>query len=507
MDTQTAELKESGLSPCSFVLFGATGDLTKRKIMPGLFSLSSQGLLPKNFTIIAFARRDKDDAMYREELHEHMKEFAPKLPSDGPEWEKFANSVFYVRSSFDDPEGYKRLADRLTELDKERDLGGNHLFYLATPPDNFSEIIENLGKAGLNKPRREGGWSRLIIEKPFGMDLQSARQLNAELNGVFNESQVYRIDHYLGKEAVQNILVMRFANQIFEPLWNQKYIDNIQITVAETLGVEGRGGYFEQSGITRDIVQNHALQVLTLIAMEAPASLSADDIRDEKVKVLKSIRPFTPQEVALWTVRGQYGEGTLDGKPVPGYRQEEGVNSRSETETYSAFKFQINNWRWSGVPFFVQAGKRMPQRFTEVKIQFKSVPDVLFAKMPNVHITPNVLSIRIQPDEGASLEVGSKVPGPEMRVEPVRMDFKYGASFHAPIRDAYERLILDAIRGDAALFARNDEVELAWSLITPILDAWRDLSCPLFPNYRAGTWGPEAANSLYTGRRAWNLPA
>ena len=276
--------------------------------------------------------------------------------------------------------------------------------------------------------------------------------------------------------------------------------------MAETLGVEGRGGYFEQSGITRDIVQNHALQVLTLIAMEAPASLTADDIRDEKVKVLKSFRHFTPEDVANSTVRGQYGPGAVDGKPVPGYREEEGVNPRSETETFSAFKFQINNWRWSGVPFYVRAGKRMPQRVTEVKIQFKAVPDVLFAKMPSVQITPNILSLRIQPDEGASLEIGSKVPGPEMKVSPVKMDFKYGAAFHAPIRDAYERLILDAIRGDAALFARNDEVELAWALITPILETWRDLSCPLFPNYAAGTWGPEAANALLTEGRAWHMP-
>ena len=506
MDNQAGETRDNGLSACSFVLFGATGDLTKRKIMPGLFSLSAQGLLPRNFVIVAFARRDKNDEVYRRELRDHMKEFAPKLPSDGPEWDRFAQNVYYVRSDFDDAQGYGRLADRLTELDRKHELGGNHLFYLATPPDNFSEIIENLGKAGLNKPRQEGGWSRLIIEKPFGMDLESAKQLNGELNSVFHENQVYRIDHYLGKEAVQNILVLRFANQIFEPLWNQKYIDNVQITVAETLGVEGRGAYFEQSGITRDIVQNHALQVLTLIAMEAPASLSADDIRDEKVKVLKSFRQFTPEDVALWTVRGQYGPGVMDGKSVPGYREEEGVHPRSDTETFAAFKFQINNWRWSGVPFYVQAGKRMPQRMTEVKIQFKNVPDVLFAKMPNVQIKPNILSLRIQPDEGASLEIGSKEPGPEMKVGPVRMDFKYGAAFNAPIRDAYERLILDAIRGDAALFARNDEVELAWALITPILDNWRDLSCPLFPNYAAGTWGPEAANALLADGRAWHLP-
>lgn len=506
METQSAEAKEQGLASCAFVLFGATGDLTRRKIMPGLYSIFLQGLVPQNFVIVAFARRDKSDEVYRVELQQNMKQFAPKLPSEGPDWERFAQSVYYVRSEFDDPEGYQRLANRLSELDEKHDLSGNHLFYLATPPDNFSEIIANLGKAGLQNPRREGGWSRLIIEKPFGIDLQSAQRLNKELNEVYQENQIYRIDHYLGKETVQNILVLRFANQIFEPLWNQKYIDNVQITVAETLGVEGRGGYFESSGITRDIVQNHALQVLTLIAMEPPASLSADDIRDEKAKVLKTMQPFTPEEVALYTVRGQYGPGKIGNEEVPGYREEEGVNPRSETETFSAFKFLINNHRWFGVPFYVQAGKRMPKRVTEVKIQFKSVPDILFAKTAKVQITPNLLTLRIQPDEGASLEVGSKEPGPEMSVRPVCMNFQYGDTFNAPIRDAYERLILDAIRGDASLFARNDEVEYAWSIITPILEAWRDLSCPLFPNYAAGTWGPDAAAALLTGGRAWHLP-
>ena len=506
MESATIEPKDTGLPPCAFVLFGATGDLTRRKIMPGLFSLSSQGLLPKNFVIVAFARRDKDDAIYRKEAQEAMKLFAPKLPSEGPEWDKFQDHLFYVKSGFDEPEGYQRLADRLTELDKTYDLGGNHLFYLATPPDNFSEIVEHLGGAKLNEPRRPEGWSRIIIEKPFGIDLGSAKQLNSEVLRVFGENQVYRIDHYLGKETVQNILVLRFANQIFEPLWNQKYIDNVQITVAETLGVEGRGAYFEQSGVTRDIVQNHALQVLTLIAMEPPVALTADDIRDEKVKVLKSIRQFTPEDVAMWTVRGQYGKGEIDGKPVPGYREEEGVSPQSEVETFSAFKFQLGNWRWAGVPFYVKAGKRMPKRVTEVKIQFKQTADVLFAKLPNVKLAPNILTLRIQPDEGASIEITSKEPGPEMNVLPVHMDFKYGSTFNAPIRDAYERLILDAIRGDAALFARNDEVEVAWSIISPILDTWRDLSCPIFPNYAAGSWGPDAAKDLLEGGRAWHLP-
>ena len=506
IDAAVPEPVDHALPPCAFVLFGATGDLTRRKIIPALFGLALQKLLPEKFVIVAFARRDKNDDSFRADLQEAVKEFAPKLPADGKKWEEFAQRVTYLRSNLDDEAGYHKLADRLTELDKQHGLDGNHLFYLATPPENFSEIIAGLGKADLSKPRREGGWSRIIVEKPFGYDLGTAHALNSELGSVFGEHQVFRIDHYLGKETVQNILVLRFANRIFEPIFNSRYVDHVQITVAETLGVEGRGNYFEQSGITRDVVQNHALQVLTLIAMEPPAAISADAIRDEKVKVLRSIRPFSLEDVARHTVRGQYGPGTIDGKPVPGYREEEGVDPHSATDTYAAFRFAIENWRWSGVPFYVQAGKRMPKRVTEVQIQFKPVPDVLFARLPHADIRPNRLTLRIQPDEGASMEISSKVPGPEMRVQPIQMNFQYGSSFDVPIHDAYERLILDAIRGDASLFARNDEVEAAWSLITPILDAWRDLSCPLFPNYAAGTWGPNAVCELLTNGTAWNIP-
>lgn len=495
---------------CAFVLYGATGDLTHRKIIPALFDLSLQNLLPKQFVILAFARRDKTDDDFRSDLQQAVKEFAPKLPAEGEEWNKFAQTIFYLRSSFDDLDGYKRLDDRLIQLDEEHHLGGNRMFYLATPPDNFSQIIEMLGKAGLNKPMGEGSWSRIIIEKPFGTDLDSAHKLNLELGQVFAEEQIFRIDHYLGKETVQNILVLRFANQIFEPLFNKNYIDNVQITVAESIGLEGRGGYFEHAGITRDIVQNHALQVMTLIAMEPPVSLTADAIRDEKVKVLHAVRPFTPEDVAQFTVRGQYGPGTIQNgdaqEQVPGYRQEEGVDPDSKTDTYSAFRFDIDNWRWSGVPFYVQAGKRMPRRVTEVKIYFKPIPNVLFARMAYVGVQPNTLTLRIQPDEGASMEICSKIPGQEMHIQKVQMDFKYGSSFQVPIRDAYERLIIDAMRGDAALFTRNDETEAAWAIMTPILDAWRDLSCPLFPNYAAGTWGPVTAADLLSNGRAWHIP-
>ena len=379
--------------PCAFVLFGATGDLTRRKIIPALFDLKLQNLLPEKFVIVAFARRDKTDESFRDEIKEAVKEFAPKLPADGKEWDEFAQSVFYHRSTLDDASGYTKLGERLTELDEKHGTGGNRLFYIATPPENFKEIVQNLGQAKLNEPGNDKAWARLIIEKPFGTDLGTAHDLNATLAESFTEEQIYRIDHYLGKETVQNILVLRFANQIFEPLWNNKFIDNIQITVAETLGMEGRGNYFEGSGITRDMVQNHALQVLTLIAMEPPLSLSADATRDEKVKVLKSLRPFTPEDVAKYTVRGQYGEGKIitgtgdaqKTEEAVAYREEEGVDKQSEVETYAAFHFHCDNWRWSGVPFYVQAGKRMPNRATEVQIQFKAVPDVLFAENDDEH--------------------------------------------------------------------------------------------------------------------------
>ena len=505
-----AALPPDSIAPCCFVLFGATGDHTHRKSGPALYSLSQQKLLPKGFTLVAFARRQTTDDEFREDLRTAILQFAPHLKPEGRGWKSFAESVFYVQSNFDDEAGYRRLSERINLLDKKNHLGGRRLFYLATPPDYFALIIEHLGVAGLNQSTSASGWARIIIEKPFGVDLESARKLNAMLRPVFSENQIYRIDHYLGKETVQNILVLRFANQIFEPLWNKKYIDNVQITVAETLGMEGRGDYFDKAGITRDIVQNHALQVLTLVGMEPPVSLDADAIRDEKVKVLRSIRSFTPQDVANWTVRGQYGPAAgakKSGEKVLGYRQEEKVAPDSTTETFAAFRFHLDNWRWAGVPFYVQAGKRLAKRSTSVRIQFKAVPEVLFARLECSDVRPNVLTLRIQPDEGASIEIGSKSPGPNMQVHPVQMDFEYGSSFAAPIRDAYERLIVDAVRGDASLFARNDEVEAAWSLITPILDAWRDLSCPLFPNYAAGSWGPESANRLLKDGATWSKPA
>jgi glucose-6-phosphate 1-dehydrogenase len=499
--------------PFALVLFGATGDLTRRKLLPAFYSLAVQGLIREPFAVVAFARREGNDDTFREAARSAIKEFAPHLPTSGETWDRFASSLYYHRSPINDPAGYRALGQRLEKLDRELGLGGRRLFYLAIPPEHFVEVVDQLGKANLVAPYEPAGdrrWTRVIVEKPFGHDLDSALALNTCLRSVFDEGQIFRIDHYLGKETVQNILVTRFANRLYELLWNQTVIDNVQITVAETLGMEGRGEYFDSAGITRDMIQNHALQILTLIAMEPPVDLRADSIRDEKVKVLQSIRPFNAEEMRAQIVRGQYTAGEIPGEnggdPVAAYGDEEGVAPGSKTETYAAMRFWIDNWRWAGVPFYVRAGKRLPTRVTEVTIELKAIPDVLFARMDCVEVEPNQLTIRIQPHEGIGLKMSAKVPGPRMKVEPVHMRFNYAEEFQEPIPEAYERLILDAILGEAALFARADEVEAAWRLITPILQAWAASQEGPFP-YKAGDWGPAAGDQLIrSSGRKWHDP-
>ncbi|MEN9935214.1 MAG: hypothetical protein RLZZ387_1793 [Chloroflexota bacterium] len=480
--------------PCAVVIFGATGDLTHRKLVPALYNLQRERLIPPGFSAVGFARRDWSDDFFRSGLREDVEQHS-RTGLDGGIWDSFAEGISYVRSSFDDPAGYQALAERLRELDEHRGTGGNRLFYLSTPPESYGEIIRQLGAAGLNRSPN-GGWTRIIIEKPFGKDLQSARALDIEVHRVFEESQVYRIDHYLGKETVQNILVFRFANGIFEPLWNRRYVDHVQITVSESVGVEGRGGYYEGAGALRDMVQNHLMQLLTLTAMEPPVGYRADAVRDEKVKVLRTIRPISPDDVGNYTVRGQYGAGSVGGQAVPGYREEQGVKADSRTETYVALQFHVENWRWAGVPFFLRTGKRMPKRASEISIQFRQAPTMLFDTGPLSGIEPNVLAMKIQPDEGISLRFDSKVPGQANQIRPVTMDFRYNASFGVESPEAYERLLLDAMLGDSTLFTRSDEVDASWSLITPIHQGWDAAPAPEFSNYEAGTWGPRAADEF-----------
>src|SRR5579884_447604 len=491
--------------PCVFVLFGATGDLTRRKLIPALYALSHHRLLPANFAVVGFARRDWDDDTFRQHMKEAVDEFVPDVHPGV--WESFAACLYYNRSDFADPDGYVRLGELLTRIDKERGTAGNRLYYLATSPESYPEIIRNLGEANLSHREgygtHRGPWTRIVVEKPFGHDLATAQRLNRVISTVFRERQVFRIDHYLGKETVQNILALRFANLIFEPIWNSQYVDHVQITVAESVGVGPRAGYYEEAGAIRDMVQNHMFQLLTLTAMEPPTTFEADPVRDEKVKVLRSVHLPT-DKVGEWTVRGQYGPGWINGQPVPAYRQEPGVDPNSDTGTYVALKLLIDNWRWAGTPFYLRTGKRLPKRITEVAITFKKVPHLLFSNDAATALEPNVLALRIQPDEGISLRFGSKVPGQHMRIRSVNMDFLYGIAFGATPGDAYERLLLDAMLGDPTLFTRRDEVEQAWTLITCVTDAWSKQKPPPFPNYSAGDWGPEAADELI-GRdgRSW----
>ena len=488
----------------SLVIFGASGDLTHRKLMPALWSLYAARTLPEPFAIIGTGRTGMTDDEFRNRMKDGVKQFARlKVPSDQI-WERFAANLSYIAGDPTTPELYAKLRERLEEIEREHPGAPERLYYLATPPSLYDGIVVQLGKAGLAEPR-PGGWTRIIIEKPFGHDLASAQELNRLVTSVFREEQVYRIDHYLGKETVQNVLALRFANGIFEPLWNRNHVAEVQFTVAETVGVEGRGGYYEESGALRDMIQNHLLQVMCLVAMEPPVTFEARAVRDEKSKVMEAVRPLDPATVDESALRAQYGPGFVDGRPVPGYRQEKGVKPDSTTETYAALRLLIDNWRWAGVPFYLQTGKRLGKRMSEIVIRFHRTPHLIFRR-GDVHVDPNILVIRIQPDEGISLIVDAKEPGPDLKLSPVTLDFKYHEVFGGEPPEAYERLLLDAIHGDATLYARGDWIEQAWALTAPVLEHWARTPGPL-PLYDAGSWGPPEADAFIArdGGR-WHRP-
>jgi glucose-6-phosphate 1-dehydrogenase len=486
--------------PCILVIFGASGDLARRKLIPAIYGLAREKLLPDQFAFMGFARTAMSDAQYREDCARSLADFA-KVPADDPTAQWLLERASYMSADdYGDDVSYKRLADRLRELDQKLGTAGNRLFYLSTPPGQFRPIIECLGQTlycGANRP-----FQRIVIEKPFGFDLASAKELNALLHRYFDEEQVFRIDHFLGKETVQNLMVMRFANSVFEPIWNYKYIDHVQITVSETLGVGSRGGYYDKSGALRDMVQNHLFQLMALVAMEPPVSLDAQSVRDEKVKVYRSIRPYRPPQVQSLTVRGQYSSGQIGEKRTDGYLKEKDVPADSRTETFVALKVFIDNWRWSGMPFYLRTGKCLPEKLSEIAVRFRSPPQTLFQKQCQAPVFPNDLIIRVQPEEGISWRLNGKVPGGQMNIQSVALDFAYKTAFHAQPPDAYERLLQDAILGEQTLFIRHDEVEAAWSVVDPIEQAWHG-SDSRPEAYAPGSWGPSQAQALIEldGRR------
>jgi glucose-6-phosphate 1-dehydrogenase len=478
--------------PFSLVIFGASGDLAFRKLIPALWSLYAARTLPEPFVIIGTARTEMTDDAFRDKMKDGVKQFARlKVPNDNV-WSRFAASLRYAAGDPAGPDLYARLRQLLDEVEQRRGGPRNRLYYLSTPPSLYDDITRQLGKAGL--AAEEGGWTRIIIEKPFGHDLRSAQELNELVTSVFREEQVYRIDHYLGKETVQNILALRFANGIFEPLWNRNHVAEVQLTVAEAVGVEGRGGYYEESGALRDMIQNHLLQVMCLVAMEPPVTFDAQAVRDEKSKVMQAVRPIDAAKVDAVALRAQYGAGFLGNRQVPGYLQERGVKPDSTTETYAALRLQIDNWRWAGVPFYLQTGKRMARRVSEVVIRFHRTPHMIFRR-GDVNVDPNLLVIRLQPDEGISLIVEAKEPGPDLKISPVTLDFKYHEVFGGEPPEAYERLLLDAIHGDPTLYSRGDWIEQAWRLTQPILNHWATAPGPL-SQYEAGSWGPTEADTF-----------
>jgi glucose-6-phosphate 1-dehydrogenase len=489
--------------PCAVVIFGATGDLTHRKLVPALYTLARLGMLPADCAIVGFARREMTDDMFREQMAAAVLGAGPRDAS----WDAFARRLFYLQADFHDAGGYDRLRTTLQRLDRERGTAGNRLFYLATAPELYGEIVNRLDEHRLVvHPARAGDggrpWTRVIVEKPFGRDLASARALNNTLLNVFRESQIYRIDHYLGKETVQNILVFRFANGIFEPIWNQHYVDHVQITVAETVGVEGRAGYYDTAGVVRDILQSHMMQLLTLMAMESPVAIEPDAVRSEKVKVLRAARRMAVDEVPRNVVFGQYARGAIDGQGVPGYLEEARVPPTSRTPTYVAMRLFVDNWRWAGVPFYLRSGKRLPKRITEVAVQFKRAPLPLFGD--SAAAEPNLLALNIQPDEAIALRFLAKARGMAMTLRPVDMGFKFETAFDTAEMSAYERLLHDCLLGDSTLFTRRDEVEEAWDLVEPVLRWWEEQAGEPPPLYAAGTWGPDAARTLIArNNRRW----
>lgn len=478
---------------CAFVIFGASGDLTARKLIPALYNLFCQDLLPPGFAVVGLAVTPMDDQAFREKMRDWVKASPEVLLFRQRLWDQFAPALHYITGDFEHPEGYETLKARLSEVDQTCGCAGNRLFYTATSPSFYGTIAAKLQEHGLAERRPDGaaGWTRIIIEKPFGHALDSARHLNSVLQGIFDESQIYRIDHYLGKETVQNILAFRFANSIIEPLWNRNYIDHVQITAAESLGVEHRGGYYDRAGALRDMFQNHLFQLMALTAMEPPVRYQGQSVRGHKADVLRAVVPLKAETLAENAVRGQYALGRIAGQAVPGYRDEPDVAPDSQTETFAALKLQIDNWRWADVPFYLRSGKRMPQKFSVIAIQFKRVPHLFFNMTDEDQIEPNVLTIRIQPDEGIALQMGAKMPGPEMHIRQMQMNFSYAAAFGEFPATAYETLLLDAMHGDSTLFNRSDAVELSWQILAPLLDC-----PPPVVSYAAGTWGPDAAAAL-----------
>jgi len=496
----SAGLERLPIRPTTMTIFGGTGDLARRKLLPALYNLAHEGALPERFNLIGVSRSDKPHEDYRAEAHEAIEQFSRRKP-DQKVLDALLANVRYVPGTFDDPDLYERLSKQVAEFDEESDVPFNRMYYLSTAPEFFPVIVKALGERSLNEVH--GADVRVVIEKPFGTTLREASELNDIVLSVFREDQVFRIDHYLGKETVQNVLAFRFANGLFEPIWNRNYIDHVQITAAEDLGIGGRAGYYDNSGALRDLVQNHMLQLLCLLCMEPPVTFSADEVRDEKVKVLHAIQPPSERSCLEKTVRAQYSKGTVGGEEVPGYLEEEGVPEGSRTETYAALRLEVDNWRWAGVPIYLRTGKRLTRKVTEIVVTLKPVPHLAFSGDGSLGVRPNQLVLTVQPNEGASLSLSAKIPGTKMRIRPVQMEFLYGTAFMSQSPEAYERLITDAMRGDATLFTRNDEVEAQWKIIDPILDAWHSNDSEKLAQYAAGTQGPEEANRILLGDDHW----